>query len=207
MTGAQKTLILSVVFELLLVVMLILGLTNNMTLSAERPVDVVLTILGLVLSNLASMKIVGYIIINVLWPKLDTGVAHRREMNRYDAGYDVSDQGTSSENEKPSNLTWHQYWIMLHRGSPLSRQLGFAERMLLFIAGLHSLTSFFAVAGAWMTIKIAVDWSMLKELPHRGIGHIYLIGCLYSVFLGLLDVLVVRGLYDLPLQIRMIGCR
>ena len=127
----------------------------------------VIIVLGLLVSNYASLLIVNFIKNDFLWKKV---------------GRHPDDVGRSLRD----------WWKEQGFGSEISPFLGIIERIILVAAGVVSLQMFFAACGAWTTIKIAVDWQHFKEMKYRVIGHIYLISSASSLLLALIDVAAVR---------------
>lgn len=126
--------------------------------------SIIIIFIGLIISNMASSCIVQNVK-DYLW----------KELKKIDL---------EAEND------WRKY--NLH--SPISRFIGHIERIIIVIAGLHSFEILMAVAGAWITIKIAIDWTTFVKINHRGVSHIYLISTILSILLAFIDVVAIRAL-------------
>jgi len=134
----------------------------------------VIIIVGIIISNFASLWIVDFIKNDFLWKR---------------AGPYPGDEGRSLRD----------WWEEQGLASKLSRFLGVIERIMLVATGIVSFQVFAAACGAWTMIKIAVDWQVIKGMKYRVIGHIYLISVASSLLLASIDVAAVRILLGMPL--------
>ena len=133
-------------------------------------------VLGIMISNLASLWIVDFIKNEFLWKR---------------AGSHPDDE----------NRPLRDWWREQGLGSEISPFLGVIERIILVAAGIISFQVFFAACGVWTSIKIAVDWQQFKGMKYRVIGHIYLISTASSLLLAAIDVAAVRVFLGMSLLV------
>jgi hypothetical protein len=123
----------------------------------------------LVVSNIASNLIVGWIKDAVLWVLTDPSDQLRKD------------------------------WYSRGFGSRISPALGILERLIVTGAGLISFWHFYIVSGGWLGLKVAVDWQQFGVMPNRAIGHIYLVSSAASLFLAIIDVAFLRSVLGIAL--------
>lgn len=166
----QEFVTVGLIIEFLLVIFIVTQLYGS-CISIENDFRIpFFIIIGLTLSNFASLWIVGFIK-DFLWNK---------------AGF----------HPEYDNLRLEDWWKKQNYSSNLSPYLGIVERIILVAAGLVSFQLFFSACGVWTTIKIAVDWQQFKEMKFRVINHIYLISTALSILLALIDVIAIHVLLN-----------
>jgi len=133
--------------------------------------------IGVLISNLASAEIVGFIKDEYLWKKV-----RKKYKPPKNSGYD----------------SLEEWWKSGEHGSNISYELGIIQRVVLLFAGVISIRMFFAAAAAWSTFLLAVDWKSTRD-QYRSIGHIYAISVALSMLLSAIDVFAIRVLLELPL--------
>jgi len=139
--------------------------------------------LGVLVSNLASAEIVGFIKDKYLWKKVCMKYGPPRWTNY---------------------KTLEEWWKSGRRGTNISYELGITQRIVLLLAGIVSIKMFAATAAGWTTFLVAVDWRSNSYKP-RVIGHIYAISIALSTLLALVDVLAIRMLLEIGTQVKHVG--
>lgn len=173
----KRRFIIGIIFEITLLIFVInqyLGHGISIKMGFHIPL---ILMAGVLLSNIASCWIIGFVKDEFLWKK-------------------VCEKYTYPNDKSRSLKDW---WSDTNHYSPISYILGIIERIIVVLAGIMGFKAFFAASGAWLTLKIAADWTMFQKIEYRAISHIYLITSASSLLLAAIDVAAVRMVLNLKL--------
>lgn len=163
--------IIGIIFELLIISFTIKQYIIS-PVKYEISISIILLIVMVIFfSNIASSWIVGYIKDEYLWVK-------------------VNDAFKNSS----KSMTVKEEWYKDKLYSPISHLLGITERIVIVVSGLIAFQFLLLTLGGWISIKIATDWSMFARIKYRAISQIYLISCVLSLAMGVIDVLWIKAL-------------